>query len=231
LAFPLDGPQSVARLRAELGEVRFHQVLGLNRIDLPHTWRADTLVIPVPGTDFHSLSPFPDSVETAVPKVVLVSLQVQAFAAYESGHQVKWGAVSTGRPHSPTPSGLYHVNWKSPEHRSTIDNTWLMRWCMNIDNQRGVALHQFALPGYAASHRCIRLLEEDALWLYNWVSPWMLSPDGREVIDSGTPVIVFGSNDPGDLRPWRRLPSNPHATDISPSEIEEALVTLDKPPI
>jgi hypothetical protein len=231
LAFPLDGPQSVARLRAELGEIRFSQVLELNRIDLSHALRADTLVVPGPGTDLTSLSPFPDSIKTAAQKVVLVSLRVQAFAAYESGHRVRWGAVSTGRALSPTPSGLYHVNWKSPEHRSTIDNTWLMRWCMNIDNQLGIALHQYALPGYAASHRCIRLLEEDALWLYNWVSPWVMSRNGDEMIEPGTQVIVFGRYEPSAPRPWRRLPSNPRASDISPGEIEQALVSLEGPPI
>jgi lipoprotein-anchoring transpeptidase ErfK/SrfK len=94
---------------------------------------------------------------------MLVSPTVQSFAAYDSGRLVHWGPVSTGGARAPTATGLYHVNWKLPEHRSTVDLTWFMRWCVNIDNQQGTAIHQYALPGRPESHCCIRLAEDDPL--------------------------------------------------------------------
>jgi hypothetical protein len=202
LAVALDGPESVTRLRAEVGEARFSQFLELNRIDFAHALRSDTLVVP------RADAPSPD--------------------AFEAGRQVRWGAVSSGSSRSPTPPGLYHVNWKARKHASTIDSTWIMRWCLNLDNASGIALHQYALPGYPASHRCIRLLEEDARWLYDWVTAWALSPDGM-VVEHGTPVIVFGAYDDNAPPPWRRLPSDPQASRVQRGELDQALAPIAPP--
>jgi len=35
-------------------------------------------------------------------------------------------------------------------------------------NKRGHSFHQYELPGHPASHGCIRLLERDATWIYDW---------------------------------------------------------------
>jgi lipoprotein-anchoring transpeptidase ErfK/SrfK len=198
-------------------------VLKLNRIDLQHALEADSLVVPngAPGLD--ALSPFPERVAAFAfeHRLVVVSLRVQAFAAYDSGRRVLWGPVSTGSDASPTPVGRYRINWKLPLHRSTVDPSWLMPWCMNIDNRVGTALHAYALPGHPASHCCIRLLEEDARWLYHWVDTWRLSADGRRIIAGGTPVVVFGSYDFESRPPWRRLPLDPAATRIDEDEFRE----------
>jgi hypothetical protein len=67
---------------------------------------------------------------------------------------------------------------------------------------RGLAFHEFALPGRPASHACIRLLRRDAEWLFGWGEGWMLSPDGRKVLRPGTPVWIIVGYDFLGRRPW-----------------------------
>jgi hypothetical protein len=219
------GLGGVTALRARLGARVYSEVLRLNRVDADHAPRLDTLIVPDRAHGFRVRSPFPERIAAldAVPKILLVSVRVQAFAAYDSGRLARSGPISSGGPTAPTASGLYHVNWKLPEHRSTIDSTWVMPWCVNIDNEVGTAIHQYALPGRPASHCCIRLLEDDALWVYEWVETWRVSADGREVLSPGTPVNVFGTYDFDAPPPWRRLPVDPAADRVGADEIEDLM--------
>src|SRR5262245_60890136 len=99
-------------------------------------------------------------------KLVVVSLHVQALLMYQSGHQVRWGPVSSGRRDSPTIPRLYYANWKARERRSSVNEEWLLRWVINLESIDGISLHQYDLPGYPASHSCVRFLEADAETLY-----------------------------------------------------------------
>ena len=60
-------------------------------------------------------------------------------------------------------------------------------------NARGVSFHLFDLPGYPASHACVRLLLRDAQWLYGWGEQWKLDETGRVVVVTGTPVLILGT--------------------------------------
>jgi hypothetical protein len=57
-------------------------------------------------------SPLPSAIEWAkvYGKYIVVHLPSQVFGAYENGHLVRWGPVSSGRAAHPTPSGLFHLN-------------------------------------------------------------------------------------------------------------------------
>jgi hypothetical protein len=79
-----------------------------------------------------------------------------------------------------------------------------MGWYFNFDNARGLALHSYALPGYPASHACVRLLERDAIWIYGWCEGWTLGARGQ-VLDQGTPLLIAGRYAFGMLPPWRSL--------------------------
>ena len=216
------GSGSMAALRAQLGPEAFDEVLRLNRVDLDHVARLDSVVVPEPAAGFRFASPLPSRLAAfeATPKLVIVSVAVQAFAAYDSGRLVRWGPVCTGAAASPTLPGTFYVTWKLPEHRSTTDSTWVMRWCVNIENRVGTALHQYALPGRPASHCCIRLTEADARWVYDWVDTWRVTKDEDDVLEPGTPVWVLGRYDFDAPPPWRRLPVDPAADQMSLSELE-----------
>jgi len=219
------GRKFLSQLRSEIGEEKMAVLLKLNRLDAQHLRSGVTLAIPEKVDELSAFSPFPHRVEAVseIPKLVLVSLRVQAFGAYESGRLVRWGPVSSGKKTTPTPAGLYHTNWKSKATRSSINEDWLLPWYFNLDNQRGISFHQYDLPGYPASHGCLRLLADDAAWIYGWADQWTLSTDRRRVEAYGTPVIVFGKYDYGKQAPWKHLATDYSAASVTGSELEEAI--------
>lgn len=93
-----------------------------------------------------------------------------------------------------------------------------MYWYFNLDNFRGVSMHQYSMPGFPASHACIRLLEDDAMWLYNWCDQWILSGDKIEAY--GTPVIIYGQYDFKRKKPWLALIWNSHNNDVGNAELD-----------
>jgi hypothetical protein len=226
------GAPGLARLRRGLGSERFASVLKVNRVDLGHVRDGDTLVVPDSATmaldstaRLLALSPFPRALGPghAEKKLLLVSLRVQAFAAYDSGALARWGPTSTGRETLQTPVGLYHTNWKDRVRTSTFNEEWLLEWYVNLQNFEGISLHKFELPGRPASHSCVRLQEDDAMWIYDWVEEWTLGKDPRVILRPGTPVVVFGQYAFHDRAPWKRLDADSTATTVTLDEVEEAL--------
>lgn len=204
-----------------------HIVLALNRIDMAHVTKKDTLIVPENiSTDINEYSPFPSELPAVkdVRKIIFFSYPAQAFGAYENGRLVRWGPTNMGRKKDPTPTGLFYANWKAEETKSTFNDEWELKWNVNIDNKEGIGWHQYAMPGYPASHSCLRLLENDAKYLFDWVDEWKTR--GKDnVIAQGTPVIVFGSYPFGHRKPWLALAENSKALGIS----SETLTTEVQP--
>jgi hypothetical protein len=213
---PVDVTYQIAplpRSQTELGKVYTREQLAilekLNRRDREHLGRMEP---PVPGlivpTDWQfdnlAYSPMPASFGWAEPhaKAIVVHQPWQVFGAYENGRLVRWGPVSSGRKETPTPAGAYNLTWRSKGRHSTDNAAWFLPWYFNFINERGVSFHQFDLPGYPASHACVRLLERDAMWLYEWGEQWILEPDKRKVATPGTPVLVVGVYDYAAPPPW-----------------------------
>lgn len=199
-------------------------ILALSRLDARHIAK-DTLVIPDTfAPDLRSYAPFPFYVPSLkeVHKMVFFSYPAQAFAAYENGRLVHWGPSSMGKKSTPTPTGLFFANWKSRESISTVSDEWILKWNFNIWNKGGVGWHQYAMPGYPASHSCLRLLEDDAKYLYDWARMWILK-DRETLLAQGTPVLVFGEYPWGTGRPWLKLANDPKALDISKEELESLI--------
>jgi hypothetical protein len=222
----IEGVESVTALRKQLGANGFSLVLKVNRLDLEHVRQGDSLMVPEGVAEPQSLSPFPESFRRDMPpsaRLLMVSRRVQAFAAYENGTLVRWGPTSTGRKETQTPAGLYHTNWRAKLRRSSDNDQWVLPWLVNFENQRGISFHQFDLPGYPASHACVRLLEADARWIFDWAEQWVLSDDRRSVVVYGTPVVVFGDYAYDATPPWKRLAEDPLAATIGEAELEAAL--------
>ena len=223
---PIADSRALRRLYLSLGAERFLLALKVNRRDSLHVRNGDSLMVPDSNATLLDLSPFPRQVPSTseLDKLILVSRRVQAFAAYEHGRLTRWGPTSTGRETLQTPEGLYHTNWKDAERTSTFNEEWLLKWYVNLDSFLGISFHLFELPGYPASHSCIRLMEDDAIWLYGWADQWTLDPaDRRKVVKPGTPVVIFGRYAFGKRAPWRRLAADSSATNVPLQEIEIAL--------
>jgi hypothetical protein len=107
---------------------------------------------------------------------VVVSLTDQLAFLYRGEELVAVSTVSSGTDKNPTPRGIFSVLAKKPMHRSIKYDNAPMPFMQRID-EYGVALHAGHLPGYPASHGCIRLPGEFAKRLYS-------------VTDHGTTVMI-----------------------------------------
>src|SRR6478672_4771299 len=150
-------------------------VAAVNRTDKNHLLRMDSIVVPSDLTlPIESYLPFPVQLEFLrdVDKIVYFSYPAQAFAAYENGELAYTGQTNMGRKADPTPTGLFFANWKAEETTSTFNDEWELKWNFNIENKKGVGWHQYELPGYPASHSCLRMTEKDAKFMYDWADEW-----------------------------------------------------------
>ena len=104
-------------------------------------------------------------VSPAGPVVVLVSLPDQVMYVYRNGVRIGRSTVSTGTAGHRTPTGVFTVLQKKVDHESSIykgakmPNMQRLTWT-------GIAMHAGQLPGYPASHGCVRLPEDFAAKLY-----------------------------------------------------------------
>jgi lipoprotein-anchoring transpeptidase ErfK/SrfK len=114
---------------------------------------------------------------------ILISLSEQRLYAYHGNEMVAWSNVSTGKAGHETPVGTFKITQKHIDHYSSIYNNAPMPYFMRLTND-GVGLHAGMLPGYAASHGCIRLPMGMVKELYQHTA-------------SGTPVqVIAGPVDP-----------------------------------
>ncbi len=170
-------------------------VKRINRINLPLANRS-LVVVPkhLANLTMLDLAPFPSDIHSLKQKTIIVDLTKLAFGAYDrQGHLIYWGPVSGGREwckdiDAPceTPLGEFRIFRKQGEECVSSqfpieeDGGAPMPYCMHFS--QGVALHgSEAVPGYNASHGCVRLYIEDAQWL------------NQEFADIGTTVIVTRS--------------------------------------
>jgi hypothetical protein len=199
-------------------------LLCINRVDRLHLSRQDTLVFPdtISG-NLDLYCPFPENIERLndVDKMIFISYYVQAFAVYQNGKRIRWGPVSLGKESTQTPKGLFFTNWKSKKTYSTVDPSWVLEWYFNIANYDGVSLHEYGLPGYPASHSCIRLFKEDAHWFYYWADQWKINPD-QTIAAYGTPILIYGDYPFQVRKPWLELAKDPLALKQSEEILNDA---------
>ncbi len=199
-------------------------LLAVNRVDRTNLMYLDTLVIPDSiGIGINMYSPFPKKVDNLqnVHKIMFISQYAQAFAVYENGVRIRWGPTSTGKKYTTTPNGLFATNWKSKKTYSTVNPSWILEWYFNLANLDGVGMHQYALPGYPASHGCVRLYQRDAYWLYHWADQWVVE-DGKIAV-YGSPVVIFDPYPFGERKPWRLLAEDLDAIKITPAKLSAAM--------
>jgi hypothetical protein len=99
------------------------------------------------------------------PHVFIVSLKSQRGALYANGQLVAHTPISSGTASHPTPTGVFSVIQKNRHHRSNIYSGAPMPYMQRL-TWSGIALHQGQLPGYPASHGCIRLPGDFANFLW-----------------------------------------------------------------
>lgn len=128
----------------------------------------------------YDVSPFPRYIEPPGQRTIYVNQKKLAWGAYDKdGELLWWGPISPGKGgcrttgHCLTPTGTFRVIRKQgidcistafPRRANGDDGGAPMPYCMHFF--RGYALHGSPeVPGYAASHGCVRMFVEDARWL------------------------------------------------------------------
>ena len=96
---------------------------------------------------------------------VLVSIPQQKAYVFEDGALAFTAPVSTGKKGHPTPVGTFRILLKKVHHRSSKYDNAPMPYMQRLTNY-GIALHAGHVPGYPASHGCIRLPRGFAKTLY-----------------------------------------------------------------
>jgi hypothetical protein len=115
------------------------------------------------------------------PLHVIVSIDKQRATLFDNGVAVASTAISTGTPDHPTPMGLFTVIQKSRHHVSNLYDA-PMPFMQRI-TWSGSALHEGPLPGYPASHGCVRLTGNFAQLL------WKTTKMGARVIITRPEVV------------------------------------------
>jgi L,D-transpeptidase catalytic domain len=97
-----------------------------------------------------------ESREPGEPIMAIVSLRSQQITVYDANGWILRAPVSSGQKGRETPAGIYAVIEKQAEHYSNLYDDAYMPHMQRI-TWSGIALHGGQLPGYPASHGCIRM--------------------------------------------------------------------------
>ncbi len=96
---------------------------------------------------------------------VVVSIPLQMAYVYRGGTLIGMSTVSTGKPGNDTPVGSFTILQKKVHHRSNLYDNAPMPHMQRL-TWDGIALHAGKIPGYPASHGCVRLPATFAKHLY-----------------------------------------------------------------
>jgi len=114
---------------------------------------------------------------------IIISLAEQRLYVFHDHQLLAWSNVSTGRSGYETPTGDFNVSEKDVDHHSSLYDDASMPFFMRLTDG-GVGMHAGWLPGYPASHGCVRL-------------PFGMARELYDRVDAGTPVQIISS--PVDL--------------------------------
>ena len=102
---------------------------------------------------------------TSGPLLLTIDLTAQRIMVYRDGALIAAAAISTGSLGRETPTGVFTILEKKVMHRSTTYDNAPMPYMQRLTS-KGIAIHAGDLPGYPASHGCIRLPNQFAKQLY-----------------------------------------------------------------
>jgi hypothetical protein len=160
------------------------------------------------------------------PVVALVSIPQQTMNVYRNGILIGRSSVSTGTKGNATPGGVFNILEKKQRHYSKKYENAPMPYMQRL-TWSGIAMHSGQLPGYPASHGCIRLPYDFSQLLFS------VTANGGTVVvgDSKTPTPHLASNPglllaPKDFSPEmvRRLARNEY--DWRPERSPEGPITI-----
>jgi hypothetical protein len=126
------------------------------------------------------------------PIMAIVSIKSQQVTFYDADGWILRAPVSTGTKERETPAGVFAVVERKEDHRSNMyDDAWMPH--LQRITWNGIALHGGPLPGYAASHGCVRLPFGFAERLFNKTRIGMrviISPNDAAPVEFSHPALL-----------------------------------------
>ena len=156
------------------------------------------------------------------PIMAIVSIKTQQVTFYDADGWILRAPVSTGITGRETPAGVFAVIEKDKDHHSTMyDDAWMPN--MQRITWNGVALHGGPLPGYAASHGCVRMPFGFAEKLFETTRIGMrviISPNDAEPVEFSHPALFVPNRE--------AIAAAPAKAEALPREAAEAAKTADE---
>ena len=118
------------------------------------------------------------------PMKIVVVLDVQRIYVFQNDKLLGFSTISSGKKGKETPTGIFNILQKNVDHKSNLYSNAPMPFMQRL-TWDGIAMHGGHLPGYPASHGCIRLPHAFAKSLFE------ATQMGQEVVvlkDTSTPV-------------------------------------------
>jgi hypothetical protein len=160
--------------------------------------------------------------EAGEPIMAIVSIKSQQVTFYDPDGWILRAPVSTGTTGRETPAGVFAIVEKDKDHHSTMyDDAWMPN--MQRITWNGIALHGGPLPGYAASHGCVRMPFNFAEGLFDKTNIGMrviISPNDAAPIDFAHPALFMPKRE--------AIEAAPHRIDRLSGEAEEAIRSADE---
>lgn len=123
------------------------------------------------------------------PALLVVNLETQRAVLFRNGVPIAASTISSGKAGTETPTGVFTILEKRKEHYSSTYNKAAMPNMQRL-TWRGIALHAGKLPGYPASHGCIRLPHAFSSLLFGETEK------GMTVVITSIPAVPSGSEAP-----------------------------------
>jgi hypothetical protein len=160
--------------------------------------------------------------EAGEPIMAIVSIKSQQVTFYDADGWILRAPVSTGTTGRETPAGVFAVVEKDKDHRSTMyDDAWMPN--MQRITWNGIALHGGPLPGYAASHGCVRMPYGFAENLFDKTNIGMrviISPNDAAPVDFSHPALLIPNKE--------AIAAAPARADKFSREAEDAIRAADE---
>jgi hypothetical protein len=155
--------------------------------------------------------------DAGAPIMAIVSIKSQQVTIYDADGWILRAPVSTGIKGRETPAGVFSVVEKDKDHHSNLyDDAWMPN--MERITWSGIALHGGPLPGYAASHGCIRMPYDFAENLFGRTQVGMrviIAPNDAEPVDISDPKLFVPNADALAAAPARAETLAHDATDAA----------------
>src|SRR6266481_1328261 len=156
------------------------------------------------------------------PIMAIVSIKTQQVTFYDADGWILRAPVSTGTTGRETPAGIFAVIEKDKDHHSSLyDDAWMPN--MQRITWNGIALHGGPLPGYAASHGCVRMPYDFAEKLFDKTRIGMrviISPNDAAPVEFSHPALFVPNAEAVAAAPAR--------AETLAREAEEAAKTADE---